>query len=72
MCHSKPGTHVHHKIHLDEWNVEDLSIAIGEDNLILVCQDCHNQIHFKASQGNGLQCLFDEHGNVVNIIESKR
>jgi 5-methylcytosine-specific restriction endonuclease McrA len=42
----KAGYIVHHKIHLTEENYRDPSVALNFDNLLYVCQDCHNKIHF--------------------------
>jgi|GEM_PF-392900 len=41
----KPGTKVHHKIHLTLDNVDDPSIALNLDNLLLLCKECHNKMH---------------------------
>ena len=35
----------HHKIELTEENVNDTSISLNEDNIMLVCFNSHNQIH---------------------------
>jgi len=35
----------HHVIELTEENVNDTSISLNEDNIQLVCFDCHNRIH---------------------------
>lgn len=36
---------VHHIIHLNARNIKDEKIALGEDNLMALCKDCHNIIH---------------------------
>lgn len=36
---------VHHKIHLDNNNVYDDSIALDENNLIGICKECHEKEH---------------------------
>lgn len=41
-----PGYIVHHKIHLNSFNVTDPSITLNWDNLEYVCHSCHNAIHF--------------------------
>ena len=41
----KPGEIVHHKIHLTEQTVSDPSIALSEDNLELLCRECHAEAH---------------------------
>lgn len=35
----------HHKIELDMVNVNDPSVSLNLDNLMLVCNTCHNSIH---------------------------
>lgn len=42
-----PAEIVHHKIYLQEENYQDPSIALNFDNLEALCQNCHNQEHFK-------------------------
>ena len=41
----KPGDEVHHKIFLDAINCNDPNIVYGEDNLVLLCRDCHFEKH---------------------------
>lgn len=36
---------LHHKIELNELNVNDYSIALNESNVMVVCHACHNKIH---------------------------
>ena len=36
---------LHHKIELDEANVQDASIALNPENIMLVCHRSHNQLH---------------------------
>lgn len=38
----------HHKIHLNETNVFDVSISLNPDNIQLVHHACHNKIHEKG------------------------
>jgi 5-methylcytosine-specific restriction endonuclease McrA len=42
-----PGYIVHHKIHLNPFNVTDPSITLNWNNLEYLCLECHNQEHFK-------------------------
>lgn len=58
-----PGEIVHHKVHLTPANIHDPLIALGEDNLELLCRDCHALAHGQAPAADGL--TFDEEGNVV-------
>lgn len=41
----KPGQEVHHIIHLTPHNLDDINITLNEDNLILLCKDCHMKKH---------------------------
>lgn len=60
----KPGEIVHHKIHLTPQNINDLDIALGEDNLETLCRECHAIEHQGESPtADGL--MFDEAGNLV-------
>lgn len=40
-----PGEIVHHKVHLDEHNINDSNITLNMDNLELVCRNCHAMLH---------------------------
>lgn len=46
LIFSKPN--VHHVIHLTPNNIDDENISLNPDNLITVCEDCHNKIHGKG------------------------
>lgn len=41
----REGEIVHHVIHLNPDNVLDPEIALGFDNLMLVCRNCHAALH---------------------------
>ena len=41
----KHGDTVHHIIHINSQNVNDPSITLNPDNLMLLCRDCHAEIH---------------------------
>ena len=65
-----PAEVVHHIKHLDELNVDDVTISLNPDNLISLCAECHFEEH------RGEHCLgrqheaeygycFDENGQLV-------
>jgi len=57
---------VHHKVWLDNQNIEDDNITINEDNLIGVCKECHENIHHEnKSCRKGM--TFDDEGNIIPI-----
>lgn len=60
----KPGEIVHHKVHLTPENINDLSIALGEDNLELLCRDCH-AIEHGESRPTAAGLMFDSNGNLI-------
>lgn len=57
------GVEVHHVIELTPENVTDPSISIAQENLKLLCRDCHNKEHkrFKSKKS-----YFDEQGNIIS------
>ncbi len=60
----EPGEIVHHKKPLTPENISDPFIALGEDNLELLCRECHGIEHSEdMPTDKGL--MFDEEGNLV-------
>lgn len=60
----RPGVIVHHKEHLSPDNIGNPEIALGEDNLELLCRDCHSLAHASDLPTDG-GLMFDEDGNLV-------
>ena len=64
----RPGEIVHHKIHLTPNNIDDLDIALGTDNLELLCRECHAIEHGEVpATASGL--TFDSNGNLIESEE---
>ncbi len=57
------GEEVHHKKRLTINNVRDVSVSISQDNLELLCKNCHNKEHKRFS----CKQLFDEEGNLITL-----
>lgn len=60
------GQEVHHKRFLTQNNINDSDIALGEDNLILLCKECHKRRHRNkkiTSEGLG----FNSDGELIQI-----
>ena len=55
------GIEVHHKERLTVDNVNDSSVSLNQDNLELLCRECHNQEHERFSN----KVRFDNDGNLV-------
>lgn len=63
---------VHHKVHLNDRNISDDSIAFDWNNLELLCIDCHNNEHTEQATRSNL--MFDADGNLIerNKISRER
>lgn len=60
------ATICHHKVWLNESNVNNHEYAYNFDNLEALCMDCHNKEHFGSGViADGLK--FDENGNITQI-----
>lgn len=59
-----PGKEVHHIIHLDEININIPAIALGADNLILLCKECHHKRH-KNNKITSDDLIFNENGELI-------
>ncbi len=55
------GEEVHHKIRLTIDNVTDTSVSLNQENLELLCKDCHNKEHNRFSK----EKEFDDEGNLI-------
>jgi 5-methylcytosine-specific restriction endonuclease McrA len=60
----RPGKIVHHKIHLTPQNINDLAITLSEDNLELLCRECH-AIEHDGQLPTAAGLIFDSEGNLV-------
>lgn len=56
---------VHHKIWLDNNNINDDDITINDDNLIGVCKECHENIHH-PDVSHRKDVMFDDDGNLIS------
>lgn len=54
------GEIVHHKIFLTAENINDPNITLAEENLELLCRDCHAKRHGTKNK----RYIVDEFGNV--------
>jgi 5-methylcytosine-specific restriction endonuclease McrA len=55
------GKEVHHKIRLTVDNIKDPTISINQENLELLCKDCHNKEHKRFTK----EKEFDGDGNLI-------
>ena len=63
-CHQRIGFIVHHKILIDETNVNDVNVTLNQDNLQYVCKRCHDRMenHFIKSNSTKVRYEFDDFG----------
>ena len=55
------GQEVHHIVRLNVNNVSDVGVSVNQDNLELLCKDCHNKEHKRFAK----EMRFDSHGNLI-------
>lgn len=58
----KIGEEVHHKIPLKVDNVSDALISLNQENLELLCRECHNNEHGRFQKKSN---PFDKDGNFI-------
>ena len=58
------GEEVHHKIRLTIENVSDTSISLNQENLELLCRDCHNKEHDRFKKK---ELLFNKNGDLIKL-----
>lgn len=65
------GDQVHHVIEITPDNINDPSITLNEDNLQLLCEECHNaKRKTEKDLVDGLK--FDEFGNLNQVPPPSR
>lgn len=64
----QPGKIVHHKIYLNQENINKPEITLDFSNLEYLCQNCHNAEHPKYGTGRNIcrhGLIIDETGNLI-------
>lgn len=59
-----PGEIVHHKVHLTPRNINNPNISLAEENLELLCRECH-AIEHEGTLPTASGLMFDSSGNLV-------
>lgn len=59
------GEEVHHKEFLTPDNISNTDITLGENNLILLCKECHHKRHNKRKKSTRDGLVFNEQGELV-------
>ncbi|EMJ4245770.1 HNH endonuclease [Clostridioides difficile] len=63
----KLGEEVHHIKYLTPANIHDAEITLSEDNLILLCKDCHSKKHKNNKDVTRTGLKFNENGELISI-----
>ena len=58
-----PANTVHHIIAITPENINDANITLNFENLMAVCEECHNKKH--KSKKVERRYKFDEDGNII-------
>lgn len=61
------ATICHHKTHITPQNKHDPKVTLNWDNLMALCIDCHNAIHYSKGGICADGLTFDENGNLKKI-----
>ena len=67
----RPGVIVHHKVYINEQNINDPNVTLNWDNLELLCRECHAREHMgtKVLEDN---LMFDENGDLVPLLNKNK
>ena len=66
ICKTPNCNTVHHIKELTPANINDSNVSVNPDNLITVCNRCHNLIHDRYKNNQDTQrYVFDTEGNVL-------
>lgn len=60
----RPGTILHHKVEINDDNINDPKVTLSHANLTYLCIECHNSIHQKYGVTRE-DVRFDERGQLV-------
>lgn len=64
----QPGIEVHHKTFLSPDNINNPYIALGWDNLELLCESCHSKEHMSKYEVLREDVMFDDNGNLIRRV----
>lgn len=64
-CGQPNSKQVHHKIYLNETNINDPEISLNPDNFELLCEVCHQNEHNEIYGVTQAGLMFNETGELV-------
>ncbi|HQB10978.1 MAG TPA: HNH endonuclease [bacterium] len=62
-----PAKIVHHKIFLNQANINDPLITLNWHNLEAVCKQCHEEIHENCGRKQSKRYIVDDSGRIYGI-----
>ena len=62
-----PAKIVHHRIFLNQSNINDPTITLNWHNLEAVCKECHEEIHANCGRKQTKRYIADEFGHVIGL-----
>lgn len=65
ICGARLGDIVHHKVMIDEFNIQDAELTLSFENLRFECQTCHNREEHGREKEN--RYTFSANGDIVPI-----
>ena len=63
---------VHHIIELTPVNVNDASVTLNPDNLITICNQCHDEVHDRNYRQEQNRYTFDADGNIIPTADCNK
>jgi hypothetical protein len=65
ICGQHDSNQVHHIVELTPMNINDPNITLNPDNLITLCNQCHDEIHGRNYRREQERYSFDADGNII-------
>lgn len=59
------GVIVHHKIVLNQSNINDRHVSLNKEHLELLCLECHNTEHARIDRGDENERVFTADGDFI-------
>lgn len=68
-CGSPNAKQVHHKIYLNETNINNPEISLNPENFELLCEICHQNEHNEKYGVTQADLMFNEAGEIVKRVK---
>ena len=61
----RPAEIIHHKEHIEPWNIDNPEITLSFNNLIALCRQCHANEHRELYKKNSKRFVVNELGDII-------